>query len=147
MADPLSPEYEALKDIQEAYLEANQTLVNTLNTLTIALNRLADLGLVPVLPNRESFIHGGKNITTAGTAEQLSASSIPIPDGFQLTIIAKPVNTGTIYIGRTKGETEGSQRFNGLNPGSAISLIVTNVNSVWFDASASGEGVSWLVEQ
>ena len=136
-----------LTRLLEAQGAPSQTLIGTLNNLTTALNRLADLGLVPALPNRESFIHGARDITTAGTAEQLTTASISIPDGFQLTIIAKPANTGTIYIGRSKGDAEGSQKFDGLSAGLAHSLIVTNVNLAWVNTDVDGEGVSWIVEQ
>ena len=113
--------------------------------LITAIEHLASIG-IGVVPNKEAFITRQKTVTTAGTAVKL-ASSIPIPDGFGLTIIAKPGNTGTIYIGRTKGDAEGSQTFNGLSAGLAVSLKVTNTDLVWVNGDTDGDGVSWIVEQ
>ncbi len=98
------------------------------------------------LGNRSSFTTGQKNVTIAGTAEQLP--SVIIPDGFQLTIIAKPANTGTIYFGNSKANAESAtNRFDGLSAGLAVSLKVTNANLVWVNASVNGEGISYIVEQ
>jgi len=136
-----------LTRLVEAQLAPSQTLIDTLNNLTTILNRLVNLGLVPELPNRASFIHGQKTVDTAGTAVQLTTSSIPIPDGFGLTVIAKPANTGYIYIGKSKVDAEGSQSFNGLSAGLAVSLKVTNIDLVWVTSTVDAEGVSWIVEQ
>lgn len=125
----------------------SQTLIDTLNNLTAALNRLASAGFAPVVPNKESFISGQKDVATAGIAAQLTTSSIPVPDGFELTVIAKPANTGYIYFGRTKGDAEGASKFDGLTGGLAVSLKVRNVNAVWVNSSVDSEGVSWIVEQ
>ena len=122
-------------------------LFATLDRLSTTLNRLAELGLAPVIPNKESFITGQRTVTTAGEAVQLITASIPISDGFALTVIAKPANTGYIYIGRTKGDAEGASKFDGLSAGLAHSLKVKNVNSAWVNSSVNGEGVSWYVEQ
>src|SRR4030042_4905941 len=46
-------------------------LLTGLDDLRTTLDRLANAGFSPVVPNRENFIHGEKNVTTAGTAEQL----------------------------------------------------------------------------
>lgn len=98
------------------------------------------------VPNKSAWTHGQLDITTAGIAEQLP--DVTVPDGFYVTIIAKPGNTGTIYLGKTKADCEDtSSRFDGLAAGLAHALRVTNVNLVWVDASVSGEGVSWSVEQ
>ncbi|GAI87997.1 unnamed protein product, partial [marine sediment metagenome] len=76
----------------------------------------------------------------------------PIPDGFKLTVIARPENTGYIYLGKNKGEcANNKRRFDGLGAGLAHSLRVQNVNAVWVDSSVQGttaapEGVSWSVE-
>ena len=90
---------------------------------------------------------GQLDVTAAGTAEQLSSTSIPVPLGCQLTIIAKPGNTGTIYLGNSKANCESSStRFDGLAAGLAVSLKVNDVNLVWVDASVNGEGVSYCIE-
>ena len=116
-----------------------------LDDLITAINRLSS-AIVGVAPNRESFVTGQRDVTTAGVAEQLTTSSIPVPDGFGLTVVAKPDNTGYIYIGRSKGDTEGTSKFDGLSAGLAVSLKIKNVNLVWVNSSVSGDGVSYAVE-
>lgn len=97
---------------------------------------------------KPAFTHGQLDVTAAGTAEQLSSSSIVVPVGCQLTIIAKPGNIGTIYLGKSKDDAEDtSARFDGLSAGLAVSLKITNANLIWVDASVDGEGVSYIVEQ
>ncbi|GAI69133.1 unnamed protein product [marine sediment metagenome] len=104
-------------------------------------------GLVGNLP---TFATGQKDVITAGEPEQLD--DWPIPDGFKLTVIARPGNTGSIYLGKNKGEcANNKRRFDGLGAGLAHSLRVKNVNAVWVDSSVQGttaapEGVSWSVE-
>jgi len=96
--------------------------------------------------NKPAWDHNQKDVTAAGTAEQLS--SLEVPDGCQLTVIAKPGNTGTIYLGKSKTDCENSaKRLDGLSAGLAASFKVSNANLVWIDAATSGEGVSWFVEQ
>lgn len=94
-----------------------------------------------------TWVSGQLDVTSDGTAEQL-ASDVAVPVGCQLTIIAKPGNTGTIYLGNSKANAEStSVRFDGLSAGLAVSLKVNNANLVWVDASVAGEGVSYIVEQ
>ena len=100
----------------------------------------------PSLSNLDSFATGQQTVVTAGTAVQLSTSLILIPNGFQLTIIAKPGNVGTIYLGKSKSDAEGSQVFDGLDPGLAASLRIKSVGAVWVNGDTGGDGVSWIVE-
>lgn len=118
-------------------------LVTALNSLITTLKQLA----IPVVPNRSSFLTGQRTVTTAGTAEQLSTSVYHIPNGFQVTIIAWPTNTGYIYIGNSKSSAEGAMSFNGLSAGLAVSLKITDISLVWVTSTVDGEGVSWIVEQ
>ncbi len=123
-----------------------QKLVNKLSG--VSNDQQDDIGTTKiVLPNRDSFIHGSKTLSAASTAEQIMTSSIKIPDGYAVTIIAKPGNAGIIYIGKSKGDTESTQRFDGLDAGLAISLHITDINLIWVAASVAGDGVSWIVEK
>jgi len=113
--------------------------------LDIAINTLASAGLVPLV-NRPALITGQKNVTTAGTAVQLP--DIKVPDGFKVIIMAKPSNTEYIYLGTSKVAAEdSSSRFDRLEAGDSIALQITTLKLVWFDASVSGEGISYVVEQ
>lgn len=97
-------------------------------------------------PNKPNVITGQKDVTAAGSPEQLD--DLAIPDGFGVTIIAKTGNTGYIYLGATEADcASSSSRFDGLSAGLAVSLKIENLNKVWVDASVNGEGVSWIVEQ
>ena len=96
--------------------------------------------------NKSSFITGQLTLAAASTAQRLVEYSAPIEDGYQLTIVAWPTNTGYIYIGKEKGSAEGASSFNGLAAGLAVSLRVTNVNLVLVSATVAGEGVSFIVE-
>ncbi len=96
--------------------------------------------------NRNSFVTGEKDVTNAGTAEQLP--DVEIPDGFKAIIAAKPGNTGYIYFGNSKENAESAtNRFDRLEAGDSIPLAITNLNLVWIDASQDGEGISYYVEQ
>lgn len=96
--------------------------------------------------NKATFATGQKDVTTAGTPEQLD--DFPVPDGFQATIIARTGNTGYIYVGRTKADcANNKRRFDGLSAGLAVSLRIKNLSKVWVNASVDGDGVSWIVEQ
>jgi hypothetical protein len=97
-----------------------------------------------IIPNKATWRHGQKNVTTAGIPVQLDP--LEIPDGYPVTIIAKTGNTGYIYLAKTGGECVDGIRFDGLSAGLAHSLRVKNLNQIWIDADTDGEGVSWSVE-
>lgn len=105
-----------------------------------------DVLIAALVGNKPAFATGQKDVATAGEPEQLD--DLIIPDGFKLTVIAKPGNTGYIYLGKNKGEVgNNKRRFDGLEAGVAHSLRVKNASTVWVDSSVDGEGVSWIVEQ
>ena len=101
-----------------------------------------------VIKNRDSFSTGVKTVTSAGTAEQLSSTSVPVPDGFKIILVALPGNTGDIYFGNSQTNAQStSARFDKLEAGDSIALQLTNLNLIWIDSSVDGEGASWYVEQ
>jgi len=113
-----------------------------LNTI---ISTLSSLGLTPLV-NRPALITGQKNVTTAGTAVQLP--DITIPNGFKVIIMAKPSNTGYIYLGNSKVSAEdSSSRFGRMEAGDSITLQITTLKLVWFDSSEDSEGISYIVEQ
>ncbi len=97
-----------------------------------------------ILPNRNDFSSGQRVVKVAGTAIQLP--SFKIPNGYALSIIAKPTNVGNVYIGSSKTDAEGSNNFSALTPGSAVSLHIANPNLIWINVDNNNDGISWIVE-
>lgn len=89
-----------------------------------------------------SFETSSLAITAAGTAEQCTAHRVP--QGYAVTFIAHPSNTGYIYIGETKAKAEAHHVE--LAAGGSVSLQVDNVSDVWADCSVNGETIGWLME-
>jgi len=93
----------------------------------------------------DTFITGQVIIIAAGTAQQLPGHAVP--DGVEVTVLAKPANTGTIYVGPSKAICENaSGRFDGLTAALALALKVTNTSAIWVGTSVSGEAVSYIFE-
>ena len=75
-------------------------------------------------------------VKTAGTEVQLASNACA-----SVTVKARATNTGTIYVGASSvSSTTGFE----LAAGESVSVDITNTNAVWVDASASGDGVSYL---
>ncbi len=141
---------------KEAPWRELEAVIDALGIVTAKLDAVvsAILGIEPggtvsqmkvIIPNKAAWRHGQQDVTTAGTPVQLR--DLPIPDGYPVTIVAKPGNNGTIYLGVTEAEiTDTLKRFDGLSAGLAHSLRVTNLKEIWVDASDDGDGISWSVE-
>lgn len=107
------------------------------------------MGFIPgIMGNKGSFATGQKDVETAGTAVQLTTESVPVPDGCELTVVAKPGNAGNIFLGNSEENAESeTAKFNGLEPGLAVALKVNNANLVWVNSAEDGDGVSYVTEQ
>lgn len=103
------------------------------------------------VPNRASFNTGQASVVTADGAHavQLSASSVPVPDGFSVFFTFRKANSGTnIYVGNSQvaAQTHGSAKImNAQNAG--LRLYVTDVSNIWIDADLANDGVDWIVEK
>jgi len=85
---------------------------------------------------------GVKSNVTAGTALQLSSSSIACR---RVIVQARVANTGNIAVGAsTVVATAGAERGIVLVPGGSYIFNVTDVNKLYIDAAVSGEGVSYI---
>lgn len=74
--------------------------------------------------------------TTAGTELQVVVASTPCRS---LHIVAKPANTGVVYIG---GSDVASTLYTEiLNAGDSCDITINNANKVYFDVSVTGEGI------
>lgn len=92
---------------------------------------------LPVAVSSSSVVGSGKaTVTTAGTRVQLATNA-----AVSVTVRAKVTNTNLVYLGGS-----GVTAANGydLSPGEAVSLDVTNTNSVWVDAATNGDSVSYV---
>lgn len=94
--------------------------------------------------NQGAWTHDHKNVTVAGTAEQLD--SISIPNGFQFLIKAKDTNSGRIYLGNSQANAQDSSRRFTLWSNESKRFGITNANLIWIDAEVSGEGIEYSVE-
>lgn len=90
---------------------------------------------------------GNKVVATAGTAVQLSATSVPVK---RVIITPFSANTGVVAVGSsnvvasaTLGSQVGMVMIKGANP---LELLQENLSKIWVDASVSGEGVSFTYE-
>ena len=86
------------------------------------------------------------DITTAGTAVQLSSTSYPIPDGVAVVVKAAPANTGNIFVGGSQSDAQTAANRYTLVPNESVSLQVQDLNMVWVDAATSGDDVQYLLE-
>jgi hypothetical protein len=94
--------------------------------------------------NFDTFITGQVVNIPDDTAQQLPGHAVP--DGCEVVVIANPNNTGTVYVAPSKAVCENaSGRFDGLTPGLAIALPMSNTSAIWVLASVSGEAVSYTV--
>lgn len=81
-----------------------------------------------------------KDVTTAGTAEALAASSTRV---LAVVIRAKSGNTDSIYVGAS--DVDSTDGFP-LAAGEAITLNVRDLADVYVDAAVNGEGVHYIAE-
>lgn len=101
----------------------------------------------PVNTPGATFLTGQRTVAAAGTPVQLSTTSIPVRAGTRVTVISKPGNTGAIYFAASQALCVAGTYFDGLNPGLAASIAVTDVNQIWIDAANNNDGASYYVEQ
>ena len=87
--------------------------------------------------------NGAKAVTSAGTAEALSATSIPV---VEVVIQAELDNTGNVYVG---GSTVSSTSGVELEPGASLTFGNIqknewfNLNEIYIDAATSSDGVKF----
>ena len=95
-----------------------------------------------------AIVGGVKTVTTAGTAEQLIATSTECQ---YVVISALPTNTGTIYVGgssvlastMTGIPLTVPEDGNSIKVPTQIIVPIDNVSKIYIDATNEGEGVSF----
>ena len=80
---------------------------------------------------------GEKNVATAGTQEQLTATPTPCVG---VWIRCKASNTGNIFVG---GATVGSTNAIPFPAGTFLQISCQDASDLWIDSSVNGEGVHW----
>ena len=99
-----------------------------------------DQSAIPVTsPNISvaAAISGQKTVTTSGTAVQ--GDNVPLTNGVYIQGLHG--NTGIAYIWWAAGNGKGGYE---LSTNQQVIVQVSNLNQLWFDATVSGEGISWL---
>jgi hypothetical protein len=94
--------------------------------------------------NLDKLAHGQHLVEKSGRPEQLE--SIFVTPGRPFLIIAKPENSGKIYIGGDSAATQDNRRKITMLSGSAMSFHLSNLSCLWIDAENNGEGIVWLFE-
>ena len=101
--------------------------------------------LVAILGSNNRVAFGAKKAKAADTAEQLPPW--PAPDGKEIVIKAPLSNTGTVYLGTNKPETEDTNAAYPLTPGASITYKIKDLSQIWFMSDTVSEGVAWTVER
>ena len=79
---------------------------------------------------------GNKNVTTAGTAVQLTTTSTPCK---AVLIRAKAANTNNVYF----GDSSVDNTYTYLSAYEWASIAVSDVSHVYIDSDTNGEGVTY----
>lgn len=131
-----------LDSASSADLQLFTSATTPLTTLSGMPGSMVTSGLVDEVFDNVNY--GTDTVATAGTAQALnSGTSLPIPPGAELTIVAKEGNTGKIYVGDTNVDT--STGFP-LDPQSGVSIKISDVSLMYIDADNDGDGANWIVE-
>jgi len=77
-----------------------------------------------------------------------SGTSVRGPDQFvggAVALRAAPGNTGVIHLGFSDDEVSGSLGFPIAANDDPLFVPANNLNELWFDASAAGQKVHWMM--
>lgn len=99
------------------------------------------------LPNRSAITFKGVTVVTAGTPVQ--GPDVPIPHGYTLAIRNRVTNPGTpiVYVANNAANTSNPAERNELGKGDVERFNITNMNLLWFDATANGIIAELVAEQ
>ncbi len=103
--------------------------------------------VVAQTPNRPAWTVRTVTIASAGTPQQ--GPDVAIPDGFAVAVKARSTQpSGNIIFQATSGaNTALSANRAELKPAEIITLKITNLNLLFFDANNDGSIVELIVEQ
>lgn len=99
---------------------------------------------MPLSANPTTILHGTQTVTTAGTPEALNSdSSLPVPTGIAVLVVADPNNTGIVYV--ADGDNTRSDGIP-LEYPNGVGFEVDDVSVIHVDADNSGDSVRWAFE-
>jgi len=139
------PPGEVIFHLDDETREALATIIALLQEQKAYLAEIAakEIG---ILANKPALVMGQVNVTVAGTPVQLP--DIVIPDGFKAIILAKPGNTGFIYLGTSQVQAQdATSYFDRLGAADSITFQITNLELLWINANIAGDGITYSVEQ
>jgi hypothetical protein len=87
----------------------------------------------------DGLVSGTKTVASAGTAEQISSTTVPIQS---VVIKAESDNTGIVYVGDSSVDSGDFP----LSAGDAITLNVDDLTKVYLDVSVNGDGAHYIAE-
>ena len=93
------------------------------------------------LPAAQDGVLAGQ-LTLAGTAEELSGSSVPVDSGLVVLVRAFITNANPVYCGPAAVSAANGYP---LNPGEGVGYMVDDVEDIFVIGTAS-EKVAWTVE-
>lgn len=84
---------------------------------------------------------GQITVVTAGTAVQGPSTTT----GSTFLLAAHPANAQAVWVG-SDAEGDDVANTNGypLKPGASVTIQVSDLSALWFDADANGEKICWL---
>jgi len=97
-----------------------------------------------VFPN---LSYGSDTVSSSGTAEALNGgTSLTVPKGASVRIVALSGNAGTVYVGDSDVTTSNGYP---LSAGKKIpdGIKIDDVSKIFVDVDTGGDGVKWIVEQ
>ena len=139
-------------DDTSAFYLNKERFLNSLLTFLLASNTKMVLAVAPVdadgnqvLPvgTAGSVANGNRTVTTAGTAVQLSATSVPC----QRVFVQASDTDGHIAVGASDvDETQATRKGMLLFPSQGEWFRVSNVNLLYIDSDTNGKTVNWFAE-
>lgn len=110
--------------------------------LLFILGSLVFCSLGYALDNFDKIGAGRQTVTTSGTEVQLSTSSIPCQ---RVIVTAEIDNTDTVVVGNVSVVASPDSAIVGtpLAAGDSYTMPINNVNKVYVDAQANGDGVTY----
>ena len=121
-------------------------LIEAINKLNVAISRISPLPVGELaFKNPVGIVAQKKLVHTAGTAVQLP--TVIIPYGETVAIKALNSNTGTVYVGNSKGGAEDITQSFALSAGQGIEYKIGNLSQLWINSTVGNNGVNWTVEQ